>query len=86
MENILIISPFPYAISKKVEEVKFRYFCKEVKNYKIYTIKAFPAELADKLQGQTFDFAYIDVNYISEEINMIREHITGDASKRMKFF
>lgn len=86
MENILIISPFPYAISKKVEEIKFKYFCKEVKNYKIHTIKAFPCELADRLQGRNFDFAYIDVEYIPEEVNIIREHITGDASKRMKFF
>ena len=86
MENILIISPFPYAINKKMDEIKFKYFCKEISNYRIHTVKAFPNEIADKLQGQTFDFAYIDVNYIPEEVNMIREHITGDASKRMKFF
>lgn len=86
MDDILIISPFSYALKKKHDDVKFKFFCKEVANYKIHAIQALPEEVPDKLKGKTFDFAYIDTEYIDDEISEIRSHITGDQSKRIKFF
>lgn len=86
MFDILVISPYDYALKQKVDDIKLRLFCKEQTNYKLHIIKALPDEVADKLQGQNYDYAYIDDSYIDEEVAEIRSHITGQSHKAIKFF
>ena len=86
MDDILIISPFSYALQQKQDKVEFKFFCRKITNYRIHAIQALPGEVSDKLKGKTFDYAYIDTEYIDDEISEIRSHITGDQSKRIKFF
>lgn len=86
MMDILIISPFSYALKQKADDIKLRLFCKEETNYKLHTIQALPDDVTDKLHGKSFDFAYIDVNYVDEEVAEIRQHITGEQHKKIKFF
>ena len=86
MSEILVISPYHYALAQKVDDIKLRKFCAQDSNYNLHVIQALPYEVADKIKGQSFDFAYIDNHYIDEEIAEIRSHITGEQYKRIKFF
>lgn len=86
MMDILVISPFRYALDQKADDIKLRLFCREETNYKLNLVQALPCDVADKLQGRSFDYAYIDVNYIDDEVAEIRSHITGESHKTMKFF
>ena len=86
MFEILIISPFSYALEKQKDFVKLKLFCDEIKDYKIHTVKALPDEIVGKIHGRQFDYAYIDVNYINSEVGKIREHINGMQSKQIERF
>ena len=86
MFDILIISPFEYALKQKAEDIKLKLFCDELANYKLHMIKAMPDEIVGKLHGKSFDSAYIDNEYIDEEVAEIRNHITGKSYKNIKFF
>lgn len=86
MFEILIISPFSYALEKQKDFVKLKLFCDEITDYKIHTIKALPDEIDGKIHGKQFDYAYIDIHYIAEEINHIREHITGSQYRQIERF
>ena len=86
MFEVLIISPFSYALEKQKDFVKMKLFCDEIKDYKIHTVKALPDEIGGKIHGKQFDYAYIDVNYISSEVGKIREHVNGMQSKQIERF
>lgn len=86
MFEILIISPFSYALEKQKDFVKLKLFCDEITDYKICTVKALPDEIDGKIHGKQFDYAYIDVNYINSEVGKIREHVNGMQSKQIERF
>jgi hypothetical protein len=86
MFEVLIISPFAYALEKQKDFVKLKLFCDEITDYKIHTIKALPDEIDGKIHGKQFDYAYIDVNYINSEVGKIREHVNGMQSKQIERF
>ena len=80
MLEILIISPFPYALKTQEEAVKQQLFCDDISSYRIYSVHALPREIDEKISGQSYDCAYVDCHYISEEIAVIREHIRGNKT------
>ena len=86
MFEVLIISPFSYALEKQKDFVKLKLFCDEITDYKIHIVKALPDEIDGKIHGKQFDYAYIDVNYISSEVGKIREHVSGMQSKQIERF
>ena len=86
MFEVLIISPFSYALEKQKDFVKLKLFCDEIADYKIHTIKALPDEIGGKIHGKQFDYAYIDVNYINSEVGKIREHVQGMQHKQIERF
>jgi hypothetical protein len=86
MFDILVISPYDYALRQKVDDIKLRLFCQEQTNYQLHVIKALPDEVTEKLHGQNYDYAYIDDTYIDDEVAEIRSHITGESHKTIKFF
>ena len=86
MFEILIISPFAHALEKQKDFVKLKLFCDEITDYKIHTIQALPDEIDEKIHGRQFDYAYIDVNYISNKVKKIREHVNGMQSKQIERF
>lgn len=75
--EILIISPFNYAVHKQAECVKELFFARDWDIGSMQITQALPNEIAQKIHGKSYDIAYIDNFYSREEINMIREHITG---------
>lgn len=84
--NILIISPFAYALGKQTTKIKRQLFLDDVENYNIHEIKALPDELNGKLDGKQYDFMYIDVHYIDAEVNAMREHLSGLQNKQIVRF
>lgn len=84
--NVLIISPFAYALEKQTTKVKRQLFLDDVENYNIHEVKALPDELNGKLDGKQYDFMYIDVHYIDAEVNAMREHLNGLQSKQIVRF
>ena len=75
--TVLIISPFRYAL-KKQEDILRERAEKNMNNIsRINAIYALPNDIEEKIYGKSFDVAYVDKFYDREEINMIREHITG---------
>lgn len=83
--EILLISPFKYALDKCNECIKELLFLKEYQDYIIYIAQAMPDEIESKIMGKTFDIAYADINYSDEEIGIIREHLRGRNPKIIKF-
>lgn len=86
MHKILIITPFQYALDNKVQDVKLQQLCNNDDNYDIYAVKALPDDIIDALHGKSFDYAYVDRNYIADEIAEIRSHVMGDNNKNLKLF
>ena len=86
LNNILVISPYAYALENKVMDVKLRLLSDNNDDSDVCAIKALPYEVSEKLYGRSFDFAYVDNHYIDREIADIRTHITGDQHKNIKFF
>ena len=86
MMEVLIISPFAYALRQHEKKVKEKLFCDDITDYHINIIQAMPNEIERKIHGKSFDYAYIDRNYIEEEINKVREHITGAQYKQIERF
>lgn len=86
MMEVLIISPFAYALKQHEKKVKEKLFCDDITDYHINIIQAMPNEIERKIHGKSFDYVYIDRNYIEEEINKIREHITGSQYKQIERF
>ena len=83
--EILIISPFKYALEKCNEYIKELLFLKGYNDYTIYVAQAMPDEIESKIMGKTFDIAYADRNYSNEEIGLIREHLRGRNPKVITF-
>lgn len=86
MMKILIISPFSYALAQCEKKVKEKLFCDDITDYHITIVQALPDEIDGKIYGKQFDYAFIDVNYISDEVGKIREHISGMQSKQIERF
>jgi hypothetical protein len=86
MMEVLIISPFAYALKQHEKKVKEKLFCDDITDYHINLIQALPDEIERKIHGKQFDYAYIDIHYIAEEINRIREHITGSQYRQIERF
>ena len=75
--DILIISPFNYAVHKQAEIVKELFFVNNLTINSIQITQALPNEIEQNIYGKNYDVAYVDMFYNEEEINMIREHVTG---------
>lgn len=86
MMEVLIISPFAYALERREKKVKEKLFCDDITDYHITIIQALPDEIDGKIAGKQFDYAYIDINYIDVEVWKIREHINGMQSKQIERF
>ena len=86
MMTILVISPFRYAVLQKCREIRTQALCDNHFDYRVVAIHALPDEISPKIYGRSFDFAYIDTNYLAEEVAEIRDHITGKIYKNIKFF
>lgn len=86
MMEVLIISPFAYALERHEKKVKEKLFCDDITDYHINLIQALPDEIERKIHGKQFDYAYIDVNYINSEVGKIREHVSGMQSKQIERF
>ena len=86
MMNILVISPFRFAVLQKCRQIRAQMLEDERDDYRVYAIHALPDEVIPKIYGKSFDFAYIDVFYDPEEVAEIRNHITGNIYKNIKFF
>ena len=86
MTNILVISPYNYALENKVMDVKLKLLSNNSEGYEVYAVQALPCEVSAKIHGRSFDYAYIDNHYIDREIADIRTHVTGDQHKNIKFF
>lgn len=86
MMEILIISPFAYALQRQVEKVKAQLFCDDIADYKLHTVQALPNEIDGKIYGHQYDYVYIDTEYISEEVGKIREHIRGQQYRQIARF
>jgi hypothetical protein len=83
MLDILVISPFRYALRKKCEDVSMNLFCDDITNYKVHAIYALPDDIQEKIHGKSFDFAYIDIFYSSDEISSVRDHLRGDKKSKL---
>ena len=83
MLDILVISPFRYALKKKCDDVNMKMFCEDNTDYKVHAIYALPNDIRDKIHGKSFDFAYIDIFYSSDEISGIRDHLRGDKKSKL---
>lgn len=83
--EILIISPFKYALQTYEEYIKQVMFCCDREDFTIYIAQAMPDEIENKITGRTFDIAYADINYSKEEIGIIREHLRGSNPKVITF-
>lgn len=86
MMNILVISPFRYAVLQKCRYIRAQMLKDNRDDYKVYAIHALPDEVIPKIYGKSFDFAYVDTFYASKEVAEIRNHITGKIYKNIKFF
>ena len=86
MMNILVISPFRFAVLQKCRQIRAQMLEDEHDDHRVYAIHALPDEVIPKIYGKSFDFAYIDVFYDPEEVAEIRNHITGKIYKNIKFF
>lgn len=74
--EVLIISPFRYALERQTNKIREKLFCKDVE-CRIHSIQALPDEIEDKILGNQYDYAYIDSEYISEEVGKIRDQLCG---------
>ena len=74
---------FTHAIKVKVRELSKKVNLSEVR---LVAIKAMPYNLEEKLMGEQFDYAFIDKFYDMDEVNIIREHITGLQKNQIKRF
>lgn len=86
MMNILVISPFRYAVLQKCRYIRAQMLKDNRDDYRVYAIHALPDEVIPKIYGKSFDFAYIDIFYAPEEVAEIRDHITGKIYKNIKIF
>lgn len=86
MKNILVMSPYRYALENKVTDVKLRMLCDDIEDYHIDAVQALPDEVIDKLHGKTYDLVYVDDHYIDVELAEVRSHISGDIHKNIKIF
>lgn len=83
MTRVLVISMFTHAIKVKVRELSKKVNLSEVR---LVAIKAMPYNLEGKLMGEQFDYAFIDKFYDMDEVNIIREHITGLQKNQIRRF
>lgn len=86
MLDILIISPFRYALQKQCNKVSTNKIEGVKENFQIHSVYTLPADIEKGIYGQQYDFAYIDKFYSTEEIGRIREHIRGQQHKQIKLF
>lgn len=86
MMEVLIISPFAYALKQHEKKVKEKLFCDDIIDYHITIVQALPDEIDGKITGKQFDYAYIDISYIDVEVWKIREHISGMQNKQIERF
>ena len=83
MTVILVISMFKYALDKKVEQLTKRV---DHAHSRIISIYALPNEIEAKIEGEQFDYMFIDKFYDDEEVGKIREHLRGLQRKQIERF
>lgn len=86
MLDVLVISPFRYALQKQSNKVRVNKLDGSNEELRIHSVYALPADIEEGIYGQQYDFAYIDKFYSNEEIGRIREHIRGQQYKQIKTF
>ena len=86
MMNILVISPFRYAVLQKCRDIRAQVLNEDCFTCRVIAVHALPDEIQSKIYGRSFDFAYIDTSYLPEEVAEIRDHITGKIYKNIKYF
>ena len=86
MFEILIITPFSYALEKQKSIVKEKMFADGIEDYSIREVKALPSEIDEKIQGRQYEYAFIDVFYSNEEVGKIRDHVQGMQHKQIERF
>ena len=84
MLDILVISPFRYALRKKCEAIKLQMAVDDNDDFMLHAVYALPADVSKRIHGKSFDFAYVDIFYLSEEISEVRDHLRGN--KALKLF
>ena len=75
--EILIVSPYEYALQRQAEKLRERLFCKDIDDYRLHIVYALPADLDGKISGKQYDLAYVDSHYTAEEVGKVRDYLSG---------